>query len=193
MQKPTHYIEVTAMSLDGEALTQADQALVISQVMDAVHRHIENGHEVTVSFPQMSFEPVMIGGKLRIFGDVAALAAFLAEAKFAALVASAACVVGRHPLREVPQDVSWITYSRERSYEKTTKAFVERARKRRECRETQPSENSVRPIRKPAPYFRVTSQSNGGQFKVFLKATEVEGFVASSVSGYGLTVPVPVF
>jgi CRISPR-associated endoribonuclease Cas6/Csy4 subtype I-F len=193
MEKPTHYIEVTAMSLDGEAPTQTDQAFVLEKVMACVHLHIENGHEVAVSFPQMKTDPVAIGGKMRIFGDIGALAGLLAEPTFAALIGQACCVVGRQPLREVPADISWMTISRDRSAEKCGEGYSARVERRRKKLGAPAVENSVKRARVSLPHIGIASRSTGQRFKMSLKSQQVDGFAPGPVSSYGLSVPVPTF
>lgn len=196
MERPVHYVEVRVLPLDGSAPSGGDVAFVMSKLMHCVHKHIVDGHEVAVSFPEFRTEAgdggLGIGSRIRVFGSHDSLMAILVRKEFAQLVGSAAISTGSEPIRSVPEGCRWEIFQRWRSPEKQCEGFVLRAA-RRKLRRKGEADYPVFHNRKGKlpPYFFMDSASTGQRFRIFLKRMEAEGHVPGKVSAYGLGVPVP--
>ena len=218
MDKPTHYVEVRILPLDGDKLSGGDVALVTTKVMTAIHLHIVEGHQVAVSFPNLRVtplkdprgnvsEPMGTGNIIRVFGDAMSLMSLLVRQDFAFLIGAAACSVGKQAIREVPPVSTWEIYERDRRTERETPAYVERSGQRllgriasgrspgrtaSDVRERADKLAEKSATRLP-PYVHIASSSTGQQFRIFLRREASEEFRSAPVSTYGLGVPVPSF
>jgi len=197
MKKPTHYVEVRILPLDGSVPSGGDVAFVTTKLMRCVHEHIVDGYAVAVSFPELREEPqgntpIGTGSRIRIFGDAGALAALLVRQEFAQMVGAAAISVGASPIREVPGECRWEVLQRWREPEKHCDGFALRAA-RRKFRRDGKAEQTVAPKarKKQPPYFIMDSASTGQRFRIFLKRIPAEAHNVGQVNTYGLGVPVP--
>lgn len=217
MDKPTNYVEVRVLPLDGDALSGGDVAFVTTRIMAAVHLHIVEGNEVAVAFPYYRtkalksekgdlVETVGTGSMLRIFGDSNSLMSFLVRPDFAQLIGGAACSVGKNPIRTVPEDANWEIFSRNRCIERKTPSYIERSATRLEARAESgrgKSTTVARQVRHETlaeasetrlpPYVQMDSLSTSKRFRLFINRDVADHFVAKSPSTYGLGVTVPSF
>lgn len=217
MEKPTHYIEVRILPLDGSLPSGGDIAFVTARIMACVHLHIVEGNEIAVNFPDMQTEPLKnecgnviaaigTGNIVRIFGNPMALMGFLVRPDFAQLLGGAACSVGKVPVKEVPADTSWEVISRNRAEERNTEAFAIRSTRRlRQRIETGVSnlteeqlDARLQKLSKPKkkkhpPYVFVDSASTGKRFRLFLNREAADKKYVGSLNSYGLGVVVPAF
>lgn len=186
----SHFIEAKILPLDPEQPTRSDEAFVMSKIMACVHLHIENGHQVAVSFPGYSMSPPTLGASVRIFGSLADLAALLALPEFAQLIASAACAVGRLPLREVPENHSWEVFKRDRRPERR----FENYRRKKAERTGRSIDDITPPQAERTPFTMVRSTSTGGRtFTMHVRRLEAPSPGGETANGYGLGSPTPVF
>jgi CRISPR-associated protein Cas6/Csy4, subtype I-F/YPEST len=217
MDKPTHYVEIRVLPLDGEMLSGGDVALVTAKIMAAVHLHIVDGHDIAVSFPKYQtktvkddngrvMETVGTGNLIRVFGDANALMAFVVRPDVAHLIGAAACSVGKAPIKSVPETSEWEVFSRFRGAERDTAAYIERSGRRLASRieagrsKMGMSDLAVRAEklsqdlgRKLPPYVNMESSSTGKRFRLFVDRKSVSEFVSKKPSTYGLGVTVPRF
>lgn len=217
MDQPTHYVEVRVLPLDGDTLSGGDVAFVTSRIMSCVHRHIVEGSELAVAFPKYCTTPskakegaaaetIGTGQIIRLFGDFNALMSFVVRPDFAQLIGGAACSVGKAPIKQVPQNAQWEVFSRNRSVERRTEAYVERACTRLATRVENvvglPSVDEFRervekeaqlPKSKLLPFVQMDSASTKRRFKLFIERKPAEGFIPKAPSTYGLGVTIPSF
>lgn len=191
MTAMTHYIDVKVLPLDPENPSRSDEAFVLSKVVACIHLHIENSHVISIGFPGYSLPGHSLGKVVRVFGEVGELAAFLANPQFAQLIASAACAVGRSPIKEVPADTAWVVFKRDRMSEKVFSGYAERWKRRRE-KHGLSTDYKAKPV-DLMPYVNMTSSSTGRKFPIFVKMEPVDGPMDVLANGYGLNKPVPLF
>lgn len=217
MDKPTHYVEIRVLPLDGDMLSSGDVALVTAKIMASIHLHIVDGHEIAVSFPKLCektvrdskgfvAENVGTGDVIRVFGDAVSLMSLLIRQDFAFLIGAAACSLGKQALKEVPSNAQWEVYARERSTERQTRSYIERsgqrmARRIADGRSSKTADDVAERSRqltsriggKLPPFVQMASSSTGKRFRLFIERSSVDGFVVATPSTYGLGVPVPKF
>jgi CRISPR-associated endoribonuclease Cas6/Csy4 subtype I-F len=165
--------------------------------MNSVHLRIEEGAELSVSFPQMNTADgeITTGTIVRVFGSPVDLAKLLGDQKFASFHAGGMFRLGRESIRAVPHTSNWEVYKRDRSRERSFTGF-----RAREARYVERNPDAKWRLDRPKErhekmaFIHMRSASTGGRrFSLFIRKAIVEGFVVGKPNTYGMGVPVPAF
>jgi len=201
----THYIEARVLPLDGASPSRGDAAHVLSLLMSAIHQYILQGNNVAVGFPSKAIVNQTDGDNVvRVFGDPNVLMGLFVQQSFAALVGGGAIHLGQQPIRQVPQDVTWVSYTRNRSAEKSSVGWAIRSDRRFRARtgdgnraDERLQKLSERPVKKRTPFFvNIGSSTTAQRFRLFVDETSSTGPGEARFNNYGLALPgsaVPAF
>jgi CRISPR-associated endoribonuclease Cas6/Csy4 subtype I-F len=185
----THYVHIDILG------RPTDKHFLCNRLLKVIHG-ILSAHfqgQIGMGFPYYKKQTeenvkASLGDRVTLFGNNKALEFITHQPKIIDL--AEANVIQIKAIENVPNDPSWVRYTRNRQIEKTGKNYLERCIRRRERRGTPiSSANSEKhKIEKDSlPFIQLSSSSNKNQYLLYVDQTQVMEPCLGTFTKYGLS------